>query len=585
MDRRLTAILAADVVGYSRLMGAQEEATLRRLDELQKIVQSRVAGAAGRVFSLAGDGLLAEFASPVAAVRTAFDIQRDLGQLNRGGSEPLELRIGVHLADVVVKGDDLLGDGVNIAARIEGAAAPGTVTISQAIFDQVKRTANLIFEDLGEHDLKNISEPLRLYRVAGEQPIHSYGSSPQDGTPISEGPPAPTDKPSIAVLPFVNMSGDREQDYFTDGFSEDLITELARFKALFVVSRNASFAYRGRDVDLRQVGRDLGVAHCLEGSVRKIGSRVRITAQLIDAVSGEHLWADRFDCKLEELFDVQDELASHIVATIADLVEANAGAAARRKRPADLDAYDCLLHGLEYHRLGGVTREHADKAVEWFDRAIEKDSDYGRAHAWRACAIATQGDWADNIDWFDDCIASAQRGLELDANEGEVHRIMGSINLFQRKFDKAAYHFQRGIELNPNHAYIIAKTAELHNYLGDGEKSLELLARAQRLDPFLPDYCREETAVAYYILERYAEALAANAELARLSRRAAVYGVASTTHCDDRDTGAAVQELLRIDPGFQIAAFVRDEPFKDRGYRERLIADLATADLPTSSRT
>ncbi len=581
MDRRLAAILAADVVGYSRLMGAQEEATLRRLDELRKVVESRVAGGAGRVFSLAGDGLLAEFASPVAAVRTAFEIQRDLGQLNRSGSEPLELRIGVHLADVVIKGDDLLGDGVNIAARIEGAAAPGSVTVSQAIFDQVKRTANLTFENLGEHDLKNISEPLRLYRVAGEQAIHSLGASSLESAAAREGPPPPTDKPSIAVLPFTNMGGDPEQDYFADGFSEDLITELARFKALFVVSRNASFAYRGRNVDLHQVGRDLGVAHCLEGSVRKMGDRLRVTAQLINAASGEHLWADRFDCKLEEIFDVQDELASHIVATIADRVEASASAAARRKRPADLGAYDCLLRGLEHHRLGGVTREHADKAVEWFSRAIEKDPDYGRAYAWRACAMGNQGEWVDNMDWFDDCVASAQRGLELDANEGEVHRIMGAIHLINRTFDKAEYHFQRGIELNPNHAYIIAKTASLYTYLGDGEKSLELLAHAQRLDPFLPDYCREETAVAYYILERYAEALTANSKLTRLTRRAAVYGVASTTQCDDRDTGTAVRELLRIDPGFQVKAFVRDEPFKDRGYRERLIADLTAADLPT----
>ncbi len=580
MDRRLAAIMAADVVGYSRLMGAQEEATLRRLEELRSLVDSRVAGGAGRVFSHAGDGFLAEFASPVAAVRAAFEIQRDLGQMNRAGSAPLELRIGVHLADVVVQGDDLLGDGVNIAARIEGAAAPGSVTLSQAIFDQVKRTASLTFEDLGEHNLKNISEPLRLYRVAGEQAIHSYGIASPESAADREGPPPPADKPSIAVLPFANMSGDREQDYFADGFSEDLITELARFKALFVVSRNASFAYRGRDVDLRQVGRELGVAHCLEGSVRKMGGRVRITAQLIDAASGEHLWADRSDCKLEEIFDVQDELASHIVATIADLVEANASAAARRKRPTDLDAYDCLLHGLEHHRLGGVTREYADKAVEWFDRAIEKDPGYGRAHAWRACAMAGQGEWADNMDWWDDCIASAERGLELDGNEGEVHRIMGAIHLVNRNFDKADYHFQRGIELNPNHAYIIAKTASLYNYLGNGEKSLELLARAQRLDPFLPDYCREETAVAYYLLGRYLEALAANAELHRLTRRAAVYGVASSVHCEDKDTGGAVEELLRIDPAFQVKTFARGEPFKDREYRNGLIADLTAAGLP-----
>lgn len=579
MERRLAAIMAADVVGYSRLIEAQEEATLRRLDELRAVIESRVAGRSGRIFSLAGDGLLAEFASPVSAVRAAFDIQRDLAQSNRAGPQSLELRIGVHLADVVVQEDDLLGDGVNIAARIEGAAAAGSVTVSHAVFDQVKRTANLTFEDLGEQNLKNISEPFRLYRVVGERVPHSYDPSPQESVAVRDGPPAPTDKPSIAVLPFANMSGDPEQDYFADGFSEDLITELARFKALFVVSRNASFAYRRRSVDLRQVGRELGVIHCLEGSVRKMGNRVRITAQLINAVDGEHLWADRFDNKLEELFDIQDELASHIVATIADRVEARASEAARRKRPADLGAYDCLLHGLEHHRLGGVTREHADKAVEWLDRAIEKDPDYGRAHAWRACAVSNRAEWSDNSDWLDDCIASAERALELDPNEGEIHRIMGAIHLYYRRFDKAEYHFLRGIELNPNHAFIIARTASLYNYLGDGEKSLELLSRARRLDPFLPDYCREETVVAYYVLERHGDALSANAELSRLTRRAAAYGVTSAIHCGNQESSRAVRELLRIDPDFRIKTFVPDEPFKDRQYRDRLSADLAAAEL------
>ena len=577
MDRRLAAILAADVVGYSRLIGAEEEATLARLEALRAIVGGRVAEAGGRVFSLAGDGIMAEFASPVAAVRCGFEIQRDLGQQNREAPIALELRIGVHLADVVISGDDLLGDGVNIAARIEGAAAPGSVTLSQAVFEQVKRTANLTFEDLGDHALKNIGESLRLFRVAGEQAIHSYASAAP--TAAASAPPPP-DRPSIAVLPFSNLSGDPEQDYFADGFCEDLITELARFKALFVVSRSACFAYRGRDVDLRQAGRDLGVAYCVQGSVRKLGGRVRITAQLCEAAGGEQLWADRFDCLLEELFDAQDELAARIVGTVADRVEADTTAAAKRKRPADLGAYDCLLHGLEHHRLGSVTLEHASEAVEWFDRAIAEDPGFGRAHAWRACAVANKGDWSDDEDWIEDCIASANRALELDANEGEVHRILGAVHLFQRNYEKAEFHFQRGMELNPNNAYIVAKSAEFYNYLGDGERSLELLARALRLDPFLPDYCRQEAVVAQYVLARHAEALAANAELARPTRRTAAYAAAAAARCPGRDAGPAARELLRIDPDFRIKSFVRDEPFKDRRYRERLIADLTAAGLP-----
>jgi adenylate cyclase len=477
-----------------------------------------------------------------------------------------------------VQGGDLRGDGVNIAARIETAAAPGSVTLSQPVFDQVKRAANLLFEDLGAHELKNISEPIRLYRVVAEQPVHSYGTAPPEAREAA--PAAPADRSSIAVLPFANMSGDAEQDYFADGFTEDVITELARFRALFVVSRNASFAYRDRSVDIRQVGRELGVAHCLEGSVRKMGPRVRITAQLIDTASGEHLWAERFDCGLEELFEVQDEIAARIVASIADRVEASATAAAKRKRPTDLDAYDCLLHGLQHHRLGAVTREDSDAAVTWFQRAVDKDPNYGRAHAWLACATANQAAWTGNMDWWDDCVASTERALALDPNEGEVHRILGSIHLITRQFDKAEHHFQRGLALNPNHAYLIAKTAELHNRLGDGERALDCVARARRLDPFLADNGGEEATVAHYILEQYAEALAANAELTRLTRRAAAFGAAAAVHCPDVSAEQAKADLLRIDPDFHVKAFALEEPFKDRRLRDRLVADLSAAGLP-----
>ena len=374
MERRLAALMAADVVGYSARMAAAEAATLQSLADLRVVLERRVEEGGGRLFAVAGDGFLVEFASPVAAVRAAFEIQRDLAARRRRDPATLELRIGLHLADVFVRGDDLLGDGVNVASRIEGVAAPGSVTVSQQIFDQVKRAAYLTFENLGEHRLKNIPDPLRLYRVVGEQDAHSYISAAPDAPArATDVPVPPLDKPSIVVPPFVNMSGDPEQDYFADGLSEDLITDLARFKALFVVSRNASFVYRGRDIDPRRVGREVGVRYCLEGSVRKLGDRVRITAQLVDTGSSEHVWADRFDSALHDLFDLQDEITARIVATIVGRVEARDAAVARRKRPGDLDAYDCLLRGLEYHRLGGVTREDAEQAVAWFERAIEKD--------------------------------------------------------------------------------------------------------------------------------------------------------------------------------------------------------------------
>ncbi len=574
--------MAGDVVGYSALMGVSEADTLARLARVREVVRDRVEERAGRIFSQAGDGYLAEFPSPVSAVRAGFDIQRDLASLRRHDSGVLELRIGVHLADVVVDGDDLLGDGVNIAARVEGQAAPGSVALTQAVFDQVKRIAQLTFEEIGEVALKNISEPVRLYRVVDEIENHSYITGTL-AAPEAERPDGPEaqDSNSIAVLPFANMSNDPEQDYLADGMCEDLITGLAKFKDLFVVSRNASFAYRDRNADPRAVGRELGVTYCLEGSVRKLGSRIRITGQLISTRNGEHVWADRHDCSLDDLFDVQDEIVGSIVSTVVGRMELDAAASARRKKPKDMAAYDCLMRGLEHHRLGGVTQTHAEQAVAWFDRALEKDPEYGRAHAWRACSLATLWEWTSDQKHFNGCLAASKRGIELDDNDAECHRIAGSICLSMREFDRAAYHFQRALELNPNHAYIVGRTGELHVFLGEGEKALELQRRAKKLDPFLPEYCRELEAVANYVLERYQETTAVVAQLPRLTRRAAAYNVAATLHLGDSEKIArAVEALLRIDPAFAIAKFLAGEFYRDAVYKDRLVGDLAQAGLP-----
>ena len=582
MERRLAALMAGDVVGYSAQMGVSEADTLARLARVREVVRNRVEEKAGRIFSQAGDGFLAEFPSPVSAVRAGFDIQRDLASLRRHDGGVLELRIGVHLADVVVDGDDLLGDGVNIAARVEGQAAPGSVALTQAVFDQVKRIAQLTFEEIGEVALKNISEPVRLYRVVDEIENHSYITGTL-AAPEAERPDGPEaqDSNSIAVLPFANMSNDPEQDYLADGMCEDLITGLAKFKDLFVVSRNASFAYRDRNADPRAVGRELGVTYCLEGSVRKLGSRIRITGQLISTRNGEHVWADRHDCSLDDLFDVQDEIVGSIVSTVVGRMELDAAASARRKKPKDMAAYDCLMRGLEHHRLGGVTQTHAEQAVAWFDRALEKDPEYGRAHAWRACSLATLWEWTSDQKHFNGCLAASKRGIELDDNDAECHRIAGSICLSMREFDRAAYHFQRALELNPNHAYIVGRTGELHVFLGEGEKALELQRRAKKLDPFLPEYCRELEAVANYVLERYQETTAVVAQLPRLTRRAAAYNVAATLHLGDSEKIArAVEALLRIDPAFAIDKFLAGEFYRDAVYKDRLVGDLAQAGLP-----
>jgi TolB-like protein len=581
MERRLATIMAADVCGYSARMERDEAATLRRLTQVKEVVDRRVETGRGRVFSRAGDGFLAEFQSPVSGVRAAFEIQRDLAQARRADPQTLELRIGLHLADVVIDGEDLLGDGVNVAARVEGLSKPGAVTVSRAVFDQVKRQAQLKFEALGPKRLKNLSEPVALYQVAGELDNHSFITGVNDEVAGGSLPSAGVGgRPSIAVIPFVNRSGDAEQDYFAEGFSEDLITELSRFGALFVTSRNASLAYRGRAVGVGEAGRHLGVDWCLEGSVRRMGPRLRISVQLSRSDTEEAIWADRYDCTIEEVFEVQDEIAARIVATVAGRVETAALGEAKRKPPADMSAYECLLRGLEHHRLGGVTLNDARRAVEWFDKAIEIDPGYARAHAWRSCSRAVLGRWR-NDDCLDECLDSAKRALELDEADAEAHRIMGAIAMYLRQWDKARRHFERALETNPNNAFIVGRTGELYNYMGEPEKALDLAARAMRLDPFLPDYCRELEILAHYGTGDYAAAVRAAEGLTRMTLRSAAYRAAAARHLDDpRLLAAAAAELLRIDPEFRTSVFAGSENYLDPAMRARVAADLVAAGLP-----
>jgi adenylate cyclase len=578
MERRLVTIMAADVVGYSARMELSESKTIRQLSALTQIIGEQVVGHSGRVFSRAGDGFLSEFPSPVMAVHAGFEIQRILFASGEENGNRFQLRIGIHLADAVIDGQDLLGDGVNIAARVEGLAEPGSVLITQNVFDQVKRTAKLRFEDLGERSLKNISEPIRLYRVLGELENHSYitgiPTTLQGNADLRRITPH-----SLAVVPFANLGGDPEQEYFSDGFSEDLITELARFHQIFLISRNASFALKGHNVDRQQMGKELGVAYCLEGSVRKLGSRIRITCQLTDTQTGDHVWAEKYDCKLEELYDVQDDIAASIVSMVAGRIEQQARVAAKRKKPADMLANDCLMRGLEHHRLGGVTREASEKALHWFDLAIEKDPGFARAYAWRSCALSTLAVWTGQDVW-NDILDSSRRGLELDDGDAECHRIAGAISLQGRDYDQAEYHFRRALELNPNHAYILGRMGELYNFLGDGEMALKYQLRARQLDPFLPAYCRELEAVAYYLLGQYADTVAVVAQLSRATRIAAAYRVAAYRHLDD-PTGLkrAVCDLRVIDPDFTINRFLATQYYKDQRLLSQLRDDLRAAGL------
>jgi len=375
--RRLAAILAADVAGYSRLMGADEEGTLERLKALRReLVDPKIAEHHGRIVKTTGDGLLVEFASVVDAVRCAVEVQQVTSDRNTGTSADsrIELRIGINLGDVIVEGEDLYGDGVNIAARIEALADAGGVFVSNTVYDHVRDRLPFHFQDLGEQQVKNIARPVRVYRVRDVRGTQS--------TPATTPPALPLpDKPSIAVLPFQNMSGDAEQEYFVDGMVEEIITALSRIRWLFVIARNSSFTYKGQAVDVKQVGRELGVRYVLEGSVRKAGGRVRITAQLIDAHTGTHLWADRFDGALEDVFDLQDKVASSVAGVIEPALQAAETARSADRPTNDLTAYDLYLHA---RAMFFSSSRQIPEALRLLEQAIARDPRYGPALAWAA---------------------------------------------------------------------------------------------------------------------------------------------------------------------------------------------------------
>ena len=416
-SRRLAAILAADVAGYSRLMGADEEGTLERLKALRReLLDPKIAEHHGRIVKITGDGLLVEFASVVDAVRCAVEMQQAMGERNTGvaADTRIELRIGINLGDVIVEGDDLYGDGVNIAARIEALADPGGVFVSNTVHEHVRDRLPLGFEDLGEQQFKNIARPVRVYRVRNP----AAAMSPSG--PSSPVLPLP-DKPSIAVLPFANMSGDPEQEYFADGMVEEIITALSRIRWLFVIARNSSFTYKGRAVDMKLVSRELGVRYVLEGSVRKAGGRVRITAQLIDALNGAHLWADRFDGPLEDVFELQDKVALSVAGVIEPTLRAAETRRTAAHPTADFTAYDLYLRALPIFYT--LTKEGVLQALALLEQAIARDPNYGPALAWAAmCHL-----WRYFDDWSDepeaarrDGIRLAQRALEAAGDDASV---------------------------------------------------------------------------------------------------------------------------------------------------------------------
>lgn len=494
-QRRLAAIVAVDVVGYSRLMGRDESGTVARLREhRQQRLEPVLTRHGGRLVKLTGDGALVEFPSAVDALGAAIEFQQAMAEVNRDQPEDTAIvfRAGLHLGDLIVDGDDLYGDGVNVAARLEAQAPAGGIVVSRAIREAVEGRLNAKLHALGELTLKNIERPIRAFRVewdaADWQATVALPPEPMEQAAIVAPALALPDKPSIAVLPFQNMSGDPEQEYFADGMVEDIITALSRFKSLFVSARNSSFTYKGRAVDIKQVGRELGVRYVLEGSVRKAANKVRITGQLIDGESGAHLWADRFDGSLEDVFELQDQVTTSVVGAIAPKITQAEMERARRKSAGSLDAYDCFLRGIAQ---GGImTREAQENALGFHRRAIELDKDFPAPHGAiaRIYSFRVQQGWTVDKEWEQaETRRLAERVADIGHDDAEALCWAGhSIAVVCREYESGAALIDRALAINPNLAAGWQTRGWVSVLLGEHQMALDQIARAQRLNPMDP---------------------------------------------------------------------------------------------------
>jgi len=537
-ERKLAAILSADVEGYSRLMGDDELATVRTLTESREVIGSAVARHGGRVVDSPGDNVLADFASVVDAVRCAVDIQRALGSRNAElpPSRQMRFRIGINLGDVIVQGERLYGDGVNIAARLEGLAEGGAICLSGTAYDQVEGKLPFAFEFSGEHTVKNIARPVRVYRLRLE-PGASSKTSPRPavirrwsrrvaaavaivvllgaggwaswrwlGPSESDGLPLP-DKPSVAVLPFANVSQDATQEYFSDGVTEDLITGLSKMSGLFVIARNSVFTYKGKPVNVRQVGRDLGVRYVLEGGVQRAGNRVRITAQLVDARSGYHIWAERYDREVRDIFTLQDEVTKQIVRALAVKVTEAEKARIGRVPTGVLEAYDLVLRGTEERKR--ATREGNVEARRLFTQALELDPQYAAAYAGVGWTLlqSWQFLWSADRESVQKARELAERAIALDNTLADAYRLLGQTYLWQKDHERAIDQAELSVALAPNDADGYETLAEILSWPGRADESIRLIRYAMRLNPRYPFFYLWTLGHAYFLTAQPQQAL------------------------------------------------------------------------------
>jgi TolB-like protein/class 3 adenylate cyclase/tetratricopeptide (TPR) repeat protein len=584
VSRRLAAILAADVAGYSRLMGADEEGTLDRLKaHRRELIDPQIAEHHGRIVKTTGDGMLVEFASVVDAVRCAVEVQQRMGERNANVPDDARItfRVGINLGDIIIDGDDIHGDGVNIAARLEAMADPGTVCLSGTAYDHIRDKLDYAFDDLGEQSLKNIARPVRVYRV------RSDATSAQRSEASAKPSLALPDKPSIAVLPFTNMSGDPEQEYFADGIVEEITTALSRLKWFFVIARNSSFTYKDRAVDVKQVACELGVRYVLEGSVRKAGSRLRITSQLIDAATGNHIWAERYDREIADIFAVQDEITESVVASIEPRLYAAENIRIQGNPPESLDAWGCVIRAL-WH-LGRMSKDDNEQAKQLLGRAIELSPRYAKAHsllAWAEVDAVFRG-----VSKAEAALPVARQhlrtALALDDDDPWMFFAAGVIDLAASRYEDSIAAFRRAIEQNPNFAMAHGCMGDALAFGGNPDAALEAIDRAMRMSPHDPfnAWYLHAAGVAHFAAERYAEGVACDRKALRERpnfappRRFLAACLVNLGQLEE--ARAAVTELLRLQPNSSIK---RDAygyaVYTQSSIQERYVEALRKAGLP-----
>jgi adenylate cyclase len=582
VERRLAAILAGDVAGYSRLMGTDEEGTLARLNaHRREFLEPSIAAHRGRIVKRTGDGILIEFVSAVDAVRCA--IEQQLGMAQRNADVPadkrIELRMGIHVGDIMIEEGDIFGDGVNIAARLESIAQPGGICISDDTYRQIRGKLDVSFQDSGEQELKNIARPVRVYQLRPDSAT-SAGKTSAGGLALP-------DKPSVAVLAFQNLSGDPEQEFFADGIAEEIITALSKAHWLFVIARNSSFTYKGKSVDVRQVGRELGVRYVLEGSVRKAGNRVRIAAQLIDAAGGHQVWADRYDRALEDIFAVQDEITHNIIGAIAPGIVATEIQRLQRKDATELGHWERVMRA--HWHVRRLTGEDCREAVRLIEEVLRSDPNNALALA----DLAFNWHFAGIFGWMDEPLLAAieksgdaaLRAVAADDQDAIAHTALGIYELFANRHDDALKRLKRAIELDPNSSFARGYLGVVLSFAGEPESSIEALEEAKRLSP------RDYLMVIWYTCcawshlhaERFAEAM-------NCAKQAIEFNpnfpdshwtlAAAAAHLGQMDEArAALERFVRLLPGLTLRDPRLIRPFRRPADRERVLSGLRKAGL------